>query len=146
MKFSTRAEVQAPAEDTFAAFADFPHYVRLAERRGARVQTRDAAVFAWRARFDWNGSARDVEGDVTRFDPPRGFTADMASGGLEGRIEVAVVPIDPARSEVRVAMEWRPRAMSGRILLQSLKLVKGRLDDRFSARVAEFAAGIGPRA
>jgi hypothetical protein len=31
----------------------------------------------------------------------------------------------------------------GRILLQSLKLVKGRLDDRFAARVAAFAPGLG---
>ncbi len=38
-------------------------------------------------------------------------------------------------------MEWRPVTMSGRLLLQSLRLVKGRLDERFAARVADFAAG-----
>jgi hypothetical protein len=40
-------------------------------------------------------------------------------------------------------MEWRPVTMSGRILLQSLKLVKRSLDDRFAARVADFAEGVG---
>lgn len=145
MKFSTRANVHAPMETTFSAFADFPRYVRLAEKRGARVETRSASVFAWRARFDWNGTARDLEGDVIHFDPPRAFTADMSSGGLEGRIEVAVISVDDVRSQVRVAMEWQPRTISGRILLQSLKLVKGRLDDRFATRVAEFAAGIEHR-
>ena len=143
MKFSTRADVDATAEDTFAAFADFPRYVRLAERRGARVRTLEGPVFAWSAAFDWNGAARELKGEVTRLDPPRGFTAEMVAGGVEGSLEVEVTAVDAARSRVRVAMEWRPVTMGGRILLQSLKLVKGRLDDRFAARVAEFAAGVG---
>jgi uncharacterized protein YndB with AHSA1/START domain len=143
MKFSTRADVEAPAEEVFAAFADFPRFVRLAEKRGARVEARAAAVFGWAARFDWNGKARELQGEVVRLDPPRGFAAEMRAGGLDGTLEVEVTPLEAARARVRVAMEWRPRTMAGRILLQSLKLVKGRLDDRFAARVAEFAAGIG---
>ena len=146
MKFSTRADVDAPAEAAFAAFSDFPQYVRLAEKRAASVETRPARVFGWRARFAWTGARREVTGDVTRFDPPTGFTAEMTAGGLEGTVDVEVTPLDEARSRVRVAMEWRPRTMAGRILLQSLKLVKGRLDERFAARVADFAAGIGRRA
>jgi hypothetical protein len=143
MKFSTRCDVNAPAEETFAAFADFQRYVRLAEKRGARVRTLESPIFAWTAAFDWNGAARELRGEVTRFDPPRGFVAEMTAGGVEGTLEVEVTAVDAARSRVRVAMEWRPSNMAGRILLQSLKLVKGRLDDRFAARIAEFAAGVG---
>jgi hypothetical protein len=110
------------------------------------VETRPAEVFGWRARFDWNGARRDLGGDVTRFDPPNGFAAEMTAGGLDGTVEVEVTSVDPARSRVRVAMEWRPRTMAGRILLQSLKLVKGRLDERFAARVAAFAAEAGRQA
>lgn len=143
MKFSTRADVEAPAEEVFAAFADYPRLVRLAERRGARVEIREARHFAWTARFDWNGKARELRGEVLRHAPPQGFVAEMAAGGLEGTLEVEVTPLEGARARVRVAMDWRPVTMTGRILLQSLKLVKGRLDDRFAARVAEFAAGIG---
>jgi hypothetical protein len=143
MRFSARADVDAPAEEAFAAFADFPRYVRLAEERGATVQTLPAPVFAWAAAFDWNGARRELRGDVTRFDPPRGFVAAMAAGEIEGTIEIEVTPRDASRSRVRAAMEWRPVTMGGRILLQSLKLVKGRLDDRFAARVAAFAAGVG---
>jgi hypothetical protein len=141
VKFSTRVDVEAPAEDTFAAFADFPRYIRLAEARGARVEVLPAPHFAWRARFDWNGAARDLTGEVTRLEAPLGFTAAMAAQLVEGGLEVEVTALGTARSRVRVAMEWRPVTLSGRILLQSLRLVKGRLDDRFAARVAEFAAG-----
>ena len=143
MKFSTRADVAAPAEETFAAFADFPRYVRMAEARGAKVEVLSAPVFAWRARFDWNRATRDLKGEVTRLDPPRGFVAEMSAANVEGTLELEVTAVDADRSRVRVAMEWRPVTMAGRILLQSLKLVKGRLDDRFAARVAEFAAGVG---
>jgi hypothetical protein len=143
VKFSTQVDVEAPAEDTFAAFADFSRYVRLAEARGARVEVLPAPHFAWRARFDWNGAARDLKGEVTRLEAPRGFTAAMAAQLVEGVLEVDVTAEGTARSRVRVAMEWRPVTMSGRILLQSLKLVKRSLDDRFAARVADFAEGVG---
>jgi hypothetical protein len=143
MKFSTRADVAAPADRTFAAFADFPRYIRLAESRGAKVEILPSRHFAWAARFDWNGAARDLRGEVARFDPPRGFDARMTATNVEGTLEVEVTAIDPARSRVRVAMEWRPVTMSGRILLQSLRLVKGRLEDRFASRVAEFADQVG---
>jgi hypothetical protein len=143
MKFSTRVDVAAPADRAFAAFADFPRYVRLAEKRGARVETLPAETFAWRARFDWNGKARELDGRVTRLDPPRALSAHMTAGGVAGTLEIEVTALDDARSRVRVAMEWHPVTMAGRILLQSLKLVKGRLDDRFAARVADFAAGVG---
>lgn len=145
MKFSTRVDVDVPAEATFAAFADFPRFVRLAEKRGAKVVTREARVFAWAAQFDWNGKAREMEGAIAAFDPPQSFAAEMTAGGLEGTLEVEVTPLGAARSRARVAMEWRPRTMAGRILLQSLKLVKGRLDERFATRVADYAAEIGTR-
>jgi hypothetical protein len=141
VKFSTRVDVEAPAEDTFAAFADFPRYVRMAKARGARVEVLPAPHFAFRARFDWNGAARDLKGEVTRLEAPLGFTAAMAAQLVEGGLEVEVTPLGAARSRVAVAMEWRPVTMSGRILLQSLRLVKGRLDERFAERVADFAAG-----
>jgi hypothetical protein len=143
VKFSTQVDVEAPAADTFAAFADFSRYVRLAEARGARVEVLPARHFAWRARFDWNGAARDLKGEVTRLEAPLGFTAAMAAQLVEGVLEVGVTPLGAARSRVGVAMEWRPLTLPGRLLLQSLRLVKGSLDDRFAARVADFAEGVG---
>jgi hypothetical protein len=145
MKFSTRTEVNTPVEDAFAAFADFDTFARLAEARGARMERLPGEVFAWRARFEWNGAAREVKGDIVRFEPPRGYAAAMIAGGLEGDLEVEVTPLSAGRSQVRVAMEWRPVTMSARVLLKSLKLVKGRLDARFAARVDEYAARIGTR-
>lgn len=143
MKFATRVEVDGTPEEVFARLADFSRYVRKAEARGARVRVTEAPVFGWVAAFEWNGAARDVKGEVVRFDPPRGFAAEMAAGGVEGTIAVEVIPVDAARSQVRVAMEWRPVTIPGRLLVQSLKLVKGRLDERFAARVAELAQEAG---
>ena len=143
MKLSTRADVDAPAEAAFDAFADFPRFVRMAEGRGATVDLRPAPVFAWRARFSWHGAARDMAGEVTRFDRPRGYAATMTAGGLEGVLDVAVALLGPERSEVRVSMEWRPVTLAGRLLLQPLKLVKPGLDERFAARVADLAKGVG---
>lgn len=143
MLFSTRADVDAPPEAAFDAFADFAGFVRLAQARGATVNLRPAPVFAWRARFSWHGAARDLTGEVIRFDRPRGYAATMTAGGLEGSLEVEVTAVEPARSRVRVTLEWRPVTLGGRLLLQSLKLVKPGLDARFAARVAEFAASAG---
>lgn len=141
MKFATRVDVEAPADEVFARLADFPGYVRKAEARGARVRVTAAPTFGWVAAFDWNGASRELKGEVVRFDPPRSFAAAMTAGGVEGTIEVEVLSLGPMRSQVHVAMEWRAVTIPGRLLLQSLKLVKGKLDDRFDARVAEIAGG-----
>jgi hypothetical protein len=117
----------------------------MAEARGAKVKVMPAPHFAWAATFDWNGAARDLRGEVIRFDAPHRFSAAMSAAQVEGTLDVEVTALDPVRSRVRVTLEWRPVTMSGRILLQSLRLVKGRLDERFAARVAELAAGVGAR-
>jgi uncharacterized protein YndB with AHSA1/START domain len=141
MKFATTVHVDAPAEEVFASLSDFSRHVRRAESKGARIRVTDAPVFGWTAAFDWNGAARELKGEVVRIDPPRGFAAEMVAPGVAGTIDIEVLSLGSTRSQVRVAMEWRPLTIPGRLLLQSLKLVKGKLDDRFAARVAEIAGG-----
>ena len=148
MKFSTQADVHAPAEETFRAFSDFNHYAGRARERGVEVERLDhghavGRGLAWRSRFSWNGSVREMRGEIVRFDPPLSFAADLTVGGLEGRLEVEVAPVKDDRSRVRIGLELTPATMSARILLKSLRLAKARLDDRFAAAVRAHADGIG---
>lgn len=148
MKFSTQADVQASQEETFAAFSDFHHYARRAKDRGVEVERLDhghavGRGLAWRSRFAWNGHAREMRGEIVRFDAPDGFAADLNVGGLEGVLEIEVIPVKAGRSRVRVGLELTPATMSARILLKSLRLAKSRLDDRFAAAVRSHAESIG---
>src|SRR6056297_126261 len=148
MKFSTQADVDAPADRAFAAFSDFHAYAERARHRGVEVQRIDhghtvGRGLAWHARFVWNGRAREMRGEVVRFDPPSGYDADLVVGGLEGRLDVEVTATGDATSRVRIGLELRPATMSARILLKSLRLAKGRLDDRFAAAVRSHADRIG---
>ncbi len=148
MKFSTQADVHAPAEETFRAFSDFHHYAGRARDRGVEVERLDhghavGRGLAWRSRFSWNGSVREMRGEIVRFDPPKGFAADLAVGGLEGRLEVEVTPVKAGKSRVRIGLELTPATMSARILLKSLRLAKGRLDARFADAVRSHAESLG---
>jgi len=147
MKFSTQADVDAPADRAFAAFSDFHAYSERARHRGVEVQRIDHGHtvergLAWHARFVWNGRAREMRGEIVRFDPPTGYDADLGVGGLEGRLEVEVIAVKDTKSRVRIGLEFRPTTMSARILVKSLRLAKGRLDERFASAVRSHADGI----
>ena len=144
MKFSTRTETAAPPEAVFAAFADFAGMAEALRARGAKVERTDGggplgAGYAWRAEGEFRGLVRRLDGLVTRYDPPRGYSGEMRIGGLAGTFEVAIEPVTDAKTRTLVAVEWTPETFKARVFLKSLKLAKGELDARFAARVAEWA-------
>ena len=151
MKFSTQTDVQASPEAAFAAFSDFQGFAARARHRGVEIERTDhghnvGRGLCWHGRFDWNGRAREMRGEIVRFDAPSGYHADLTIGGLEGRLDVEVTAVTEAKSRVRIGLELRPTTMSARILLKSLRLAKGRLDERFANAVRTYAASLGPEA
>lgn len=55
---------------------------------------------------------------------------------------VDLVALSRTRTRLFVSMELRPTTLSARLLLQSLRLAKGRLTGRLKTRMAEFGQRI----
>ncbi len=147
MKFSAKEDIEAPIEKVFAAVTDFDGFERQALRRGAEVMRQDAhgkpgLGSEWRMRFPFRGKERKVEARITHFDAPNGFQADTRSGGLDGTMTLELVALSPRRTRLQLSMDLKPRTLSARLLIQSLKFAKSNLSKRFSNRVWQFAQAI----
>jgi hypothetical protein len=55
------------------------------------------------------------------------------------------VALSRARTRLNVDLSVTPRNLAGRLLVQSMKLAKGKLGKRFRLRVAEYAMDVEER-
>jgi hypothetical protein len=150
MKFSTRQDIEAPAEFVFAQMTDFDGIERLAMRRGVEVQRknptqpRDVGA-AWVLRAPFRGKWRDIDTHISEFDSPNGVSAEAKSGGLNMTLIVELVPLSKLRTRVTLGYEVRPQTISARILVQSVKFAKTSLQRRFEKRIGKICDSIGDR-
>lgn len=150
MKFSTREDIEAPIDFVFGRFTDFNAFERAALRRGADVQRLDrltspGAGMAWDASFDLRGRRREVQMEVTEYDPPNAMVLSSRSPTMGGSMVLEFVALSRGRTRVHLGLEMKPKNLSARLLVQSMKLIRGKLRKRFKHRVAGFAQEIENR-
>lgn len=149
MKFSTKEDIEAPIAFVYAQVADFDAFTRRALRHGAEVKqihAGEASVGAeWHVSFQFRGRQRALQSRITQMDAPNGYQVDTVSGGMTGLTEVTLVALSPRRTRLGFTIDLRARTLTARLLLQSMKLAKGKLTKRFKVRVLEFAEEIEDR-
>lgn len=150
MRLSTREDVEAPIGFVFDALCDFDTWERAALRRGADVQRLDGPVgtapgAGWQVQFDFRGKTRGGELRLSEIEPPQKLRFTGTGGSFEGALEIDLLDLGPRRTRVTVISEAKPRTLSARIFLQSVKLGKAKLAKSYEQRIARFAADIEDR-
>lgn len=149
MKFSTREDIEAPIAFVYAQVSDFDAFTRRALRHGADVKqehTGDLVVGAqWHVDFDFRGRRRKMQARITRLDAPNSYEIETVSDGMTALSEVTLVALSPRRTRLAFSIDVRARTLTAKLLLQSMKLAKGKLTKRFKARVLDFAEEIEDR-
>lgn len=147
MKFSSREDVECTAEEMFQAVSDFDAFETLLMRRGADVmrvdsQAQKSVGMCWDVAFKFRGRSRKARATLLQYEPVQGMLIASESGGIDAEMTVNVVPLSAKRTRLMVALDLKPKTLSARLLLQSMKLAKGSLTKKFKAKVADFAGGI----
>lgn len=147
MKFSTRQDIEAPIEYVFERAADFDGHARQAMRRGVDVERADELAgvgvgMCWKVRFDFRGKPRHVLGELAEFDTPNGYLIQSVSSGIAADFDVELLPLSRNRTRLKAGLQLSPTTLSARLLVKSLKLAKGNLDERFQRRILQFATDI----
>lgn len=146
MKFSTREDIEAPIEHVFAQVSDFAGFERRALRHGAQVHRigGDAANVGtkWDISFKLRGRDRQMQATLDVIEAPEMYRIDANSDGVSVQTIVELVALSPRRTRLAVAVELRPRTLTARVLMHSMKLAKTKLAKRFKARVLEYAEEI----
>lgn len=150
MKFSNRQDIEAPIAFVFEQLTDFPAIERAAMRRGAEVQRIDSLTgkgpgMTWDARFEFRGKPRELQLELTEYDPPNGLSMSSQSTNLDGHIVAELVALSRTSTRLTMAFDLHPRNLSGKLLVQSLKLARKNLSSRVQGRLAGFATEIGER-
>ncbi|MFZ1726995.1 MAG: SRPBCC family protein [Albidovulum sp.] len=145
MKFSTKEDIEAPADVVFAALTDFAQFERAALRRGAELVRMDrldqpGVGMGWNVRLQLRGKWRRVICDLREYDAPSRITVFAESTGFDMVLEMNLVALSRTRTRLGVEFDIRPRTLSARVKLQSAKLIKANLARKFTGRVQKFAA------
>ena len=64
------------------------------------------------------------------------------SDGLSGDVVVNVVALAPKRARLMLSVELKPKNLSARLLLHSMRFAKNSLDRKFKARIRDLAIKI----
>lgn len=150
MQFSSKEDIEAPADRVFAMLSEFENFERLAVRRGVEVERlqdpgEPAVGMAWHALFRLRGKPRDAEITLETYDRPEAMRFVTRAQGVEGILVLELLPLSPRRTRMAVVLNLKPRTLSGRLLIQSLKLAKANLTKRFKLKIADFARNLEDR-
>lgn len=151
MKFKSKQDLDVPVAQVFDMIADFDRHERSAIRRGVkikRVDTQDQPGVGtqWEIEFQMRGRERQAEVEVTGFDRPNEMTFGAQMQGLDSTVEVVLVPLSKTRTRLNVVGTLKPKTLSARLLVQSLKLAKTNLSKRFDKKLANLAKDMEDRA
>ncbi|NIZ14156.1 SRPBCC family protein [Phaeobacter sp. HF9A] len=144
MHFETQEDIDRPIADVFAAVTDFDSFERAAIRRGVDVQrigdaTTPLDAQAWDAGFQFRGSARKMQIKIQSLNAPDAITYGAAGNGMVGDMALTLQEIAPNRTRMMVQLTLKPKTLAARLLVQSLKLARNKLNRKFRQKVSEFA-------
>lgn len=143
MKFSTREDVDVPAEVVFAAASDFDAFEMMVARRGATVKrinnpSKPGEGMSWDVGFRFRGRDRQAEIELVKYKEPDELRFKSRTGGLDVEFQVEVTAVSPTKSRVKVVLDLQPKTLSARLLVQSMRLAKSKLTNKFKRRVTEY--------
>ncbi len=150
MKFKTREDIEAPIDFVFSQVTDFAALERSLLRRGADVQriadrTPPAPGMAWDTSFDMRGKRRQMQLELVGYEPPSAIRFIATSKSIDGGLELDLVALSRGRTRMTLLADLKPRNLSARLMVQSLKLARGNVVKRFGTRIASFASDLEDR-
>lgn len=147
MEFSSSEDIAAPLDAVFAELSDFDAIERQILRRGVQIERHGDINrgMSWDAKFSFRGKSRDAKIDLTDHTPPESMEFQSVSSGLKVLSRVDFVPLSRTRTRVSVRVTLEPRTLSARLLVQSMKLARNKLNTRFAKRMKDFARDLEQR-
>jgi carbon monoxide dehydrogenase subunit G len=150
MKLGTKQDIEAPIAFVYDVLVDFEGWERAAMRRGADVMRSDTLRVAgpgmgWNVQFAFRGKTRKMAIKLVKLDRPQHLAFSGLGSALDGTLDMELVELGAKRTRVTVVTEVKPRTLAARILLQSVKLAKGKISKKYAGRVALVAADIEDR-
>lgn len=144
MKLTTRQDIEAPQDVVYEKLTDFDQFERMAMRRGAEVERTDrlrerVPGMAWRMRFVFRGKPRKAVVRFVSADPGAALAYDVDSPSLDGAARIELVALSPRRTRMVIHLDVRPKTLAAKLMIQSMRLAKGRVQKKLDAASGKLA-------
>ena len=144
MKLTTRQDIEAPLDFVYTRLTDFDHFERMAMRRGAEVERTDRLKkpdigMAWRLKFAFRGKARTMAVRWADAEPGSHLAWAFEGAALEGTVGIELVSLSARRTRMSLSTDVRPKTLAARLVLQSMRLAKGRVQRKFDVTAGQLA-------
>lgn len=150
MKIASRHDIEAPPAFVFQTLTDFDSWERSAMRRGADVTRTDKLTtagvgLAWLVQFRFRAKDRKLAVRLTGLDAPSRMAFALTGNLFDATCIVDLMELGAKRTRMVVVSEARPRTLAARLMLQTLRLARARVQRRVDGRFATVAQEIEDR-
>ncbi len=150
MHFITKQDIEAPLDFVYRTLNEFDQFERMAARRGAEVERIDRLRVpgpgaAWRLRFAFRGKPRLLTIRVDDLQEDSLMVFGLESNTLDGSSRIDLAALAPRRTRITILTEIRPRTLGARVMLQSVRLARGRVQKKIDGASSKLAAMIEER-
>lgn len=141
MKFKVAEDVDAPTGFVFERMTEFTQVEDDLRRRGVELQrqgnwARAERGVRWRGAATVRGKQRPIEAELSRLEPDETAVVDSRIGGMDCTYELSFVTLQPEVTRVAATLELKPNTLTARLIIQTLKLARGRVLQRMTASLA----------
>lgn len=151
MKLASTKDVETPIANVWVVMSDFTGWERAAMRRGVEVNrtqtgTTEGVGTTWQFKLRYRGKERKVEIKLTEILAPEVMAFAVSSSAVFIGTKVELIEMSAKRTRLHLVSEIKPRSFVARLFLQSLRLVRGKIERNFNTKTAQFAEDIEQRA
>jgi hypothetical protein len=141
MKFKVSEDVDAPRSMVWARLTDFSAMEQDARGRGATITrignwTDTAEGMEWRGEVTVRGKTRPLTAKVARLVPEEMCLIESRIGGMACVYEMSFVALTPEVTRVAVMLDLSAQTLTARLILQTMKLARGRVMQRLQGTIA----------
>lgn len=150
MRLTAKTDLEAPIGPAYNALVDHPSWERDAIERGLRVERVAGATHlgpgaGWEVHLPFRGKLVKLQLLVVEERPSDEVRYSYLSNAFEGEITLGVTPLSLRRTRLTMGIEIHPRTIMARVLMNTLRLAKGRAQARLEQRLAQMARQIERR-
>ena len=150
MKLTAKTDLEAPVEFVHAYLCDDAAWEREAIRRGIEVE-RPADMpltgvgAGWRIRVPFRGRIRDVLLRLDDLVQNQSIAYSFEGQALVGTTVMETKAISPRSSRLKVTIDAKPKTLTARLFLNTLRLARRKVEDRMQKRVDQLGDRIEER-
>jgi Polyketide cyclase / dehydrase and lipid transport len=150
MKLTAKTDLEAPVEFLHAYLCDNATWEREATRRGVEVE-RPADMpltgvgAGWRIRVPFRGRVRKVLLRVDDIVRDETIAFSFEGQAMVGTTVLEFKPLSPRRCRLKVTIDAKPKTLAARLFLNTLRLARRKVEERFEKRVRKLGARVEER-